>query len=180
MKRPLIIVIPIVLLVLINACESDRLPQFSPTQWAAIAKTQQVTALPENDRLKYWLNAQPVDYDSIDSLEESLVGQYKITSVDYPNLYYLEVYMNCECVSGSSCCNPEHMLVLTLQRMNNPAIQEQILAQVDKSVQYMNLVCTDRNVPFALMTVPWDKVKDFLYEQITGKELAPFVTRRPM
>ena len=181
MKRSFILVIPIALLVLINACNmsSGALPKYSPEQWTAIAQTQQVMGQPGADRIKNWLNAVPFDYDKIDALEESLVGKYDVTGVGFPQgKTFFEVGMNCECTSGSGCCVPEHMFVLTVQKISRA--RDQILAEVPPDVKYMDVVCYDHKFAFATMYAPWDTVKSFLLEQISASELSSQITKRKM
>ena len=186
MKRPLIIVIPIALLVLINACNmsSGALPKYSPEQWTAIAQTQQVMGQPGADRIKNWLNAVPFDYDKFDALEESLVGKYEVIGVAFPAVestndsYYFEVDMNCECASGSNCCVPERMLSLSLEKMSRA--RDQIIAEVPGSVKYLDVVCHDHKLAFMAMYIPWDTVKSFLLGQISASDLSSAVTKRKM
>jgi hypothetical protein len=181
MKRSSIIVIPIVLLVLINACNmsSGALPKYSPEQWTAIAQTQQVMAQPRDEQLKYWLSAAPTNYDKFDALEESLVGKYDVMGVTFPNdQYYFQVDMDCQCASGSACCVPERMLLLTLRRMAQS--RDQILAVVPGTVKYLDVVCHDHKFAFMAMYAPWDTVKSFLLGQISAADLSSSVVKRKM
>jgi len=181
MKRSLILVIPIALLVFINACNmsSGALPKYSPEQWTAIAQTQQVMGQPGADRIKNWLNAAPTDYDKFDALEENLVGKYDVMGVAFPNdNYYLQVDMNCECASGSNCCVPEHMLSLALEKMSKS--RDQIIAEVPGTVKYLDVVCHDHKFAFAAMYAPWDTVKSFLLGQIQASDLSSSVIKRKM
>jgi hypothetical protein len=181
MKRSFIIVIPIVLLVLVNACNmsSGALPKYSPEQWTAIAVTQQVMGKTQNEKILYWLNAVPTDYDKFDALEENLVGKYSVMGVAFPSDgYYFEVDMNCECASGSACCVPEHMLLLSLMKMSRS--RDQVLAEVPGTAKYLDVVCHDHNFPFMAMYAPWDTVKSFLLGQISAADLSSSVVKRKM
>jgi hypothetical protein len=162
MKRPLAIVIPIALLILINACNLDTaaLPKYSTAQWTAIAQTQQAMGRTDTERIRLWMNKAPTDIDKFDLLEQGLVGKYEVTGISFPTDYYFEVDMNCTCASGSNCCDPQRMFFLTMQMLADS--QAQILAEVPATVQYLDLVCFDHQRPFYAMYVPWQKVKDFL------------------
>jgi hypothetical protein len=163
MKRSLVIVLPLALLVLISACnmmDNARLPKYSTAQWTAIAMTQQTMGQSKTDRIKLWMNKAPTDINKFDLLEQGLVGKYELMSVSFPTDYYFEVDMNCTCATGSNCCDPERMFFLTVQKL--AASQAQILAEVPATVQYLDVVCYDRQMPFYAIYAPWQQVKDFL------------------
>ena len=159
MKRSLIIVIPLLFLVLLNACDTSNLPPFSPSQWAAIELTQQVMSRPDSEKIKGWLNT-PIDYDKFDTLEKELIGYYDVTGVGFPKDTFFEIYLNCTCDSGSACCDPKRMFLITLLRINQSG--GQILAEVPDTIQEMDVVCLNNTVAFAAVYVPWEKVKVFL------------------
>jgi hypothetical protein len=179
MKRRLFTVLSF-LLALICACNisSGALPKYSNEQWTAIAQTQQVMAIPGTDRIRNWLNASPLDYDRIDSLEEDLVGRYDVTSVAFPNPYYLELGVECECVTGVECCSPGRVFVSTMQRMQ--PFRDQILAELSPSVRYLDLVVYENHKPSVALYAPWDKVKKYLSREISGYELAGSVRQIEM
>src|SRR5512145_2848183 len=127
MKRTFVIVIPLILLILLNACDTDRLPPLSQRQMDAIAKTLQVTEMPQSQRVRNLLNNR-LDFDRFDQLEDSFVGKYEVIGVDFPYGTYFQVNMNCHCVDGSKCCDPRRMFLITVQRMS--LAKDQILADV--------------------------------------------------
>jgi hypothetical protein len=184
MKRSLVIVLPIVLLILVNACNltSNTLPQYSPEQWTAIAVTQQAMGQPGGDRIKSWLNAVPTDYTNITALEENLVGKYEVLSVQFPNENnYFEVDINCECKSGSACCLPERMFVYAIQKMYYPQqTRDQVLAAIPSNVKFLDVVCRDHTIAFMAGYAPWETVKGFLIGQLSASELSSQVTWRKM
>jgi hypothetical protein len=159
MKRVLVIVIPLLLLVLLNACDTGRLPPLSQRQLESIQATLQVTAMPQSQRVQNLLNNR-LDYDKFDQLEDSLVGKYEVIGVDFPYGTYFQVNMNCQCAEGSKCCDPRRMFFVAVERMS--LAKDQILADVPPTVQNMDVVCYNNNLAFAVMIVPWQKVKDFL------------------
>lgn len=160
MKRSLIILIPLLLLAVLNACSANgALPPYSSEQWTAIAITQQVMSRPDTDKIKLWLNS-PLDYDKFDALEKAFVGNYDVSAVVFQNGTFFQIIMNCTCNSGSTCCDPEHMFVITLVKIDQ--YKNQILAEVPDTVQAMDLVCLNNTAAFAKVSAPWEKVKTFL------------------
>jgi hypothetical protein len=177
MKRSLVIVIPLFLLVLLNACDSNRLPPLSQKQWAAIQQTLQVTEMPGSQRITNLLNTR-LNLDRFGQLEEGLVGKYTVTGIDFPYGTYFQVNMNCECAEGASCCDPRRMFFIAVQRM--ALAQYEILPLVPTSVQNMDVVCFNRNLASEVMVAPWDTVKRFLLGEATPAELSDSVTTRGM
>jgi hypothetical protein len=173
MKRSLVIVIPLFLLVLLNACDTGRLPPLSQRQLAAIQQTLQVTAMPQSQRVQNLLNNR-LNIDRFDQLEESLVGKYDVIAVDFPYGTYFQVNMNCQCTDGSKCCDPRHMFFITVERMS--LARDQILADVPGSVQNFDVVCYNNNLAFAVMIAPWDKVRGFLNGDVTAEQLSASVS----
>ena len=174
MKRVLVLVIPLFLLVLLNACDTGRLPPLSQRQLEAIQATLQVTAMPQSQRIQNLMNNR-LNIGRLDQLEESLVGKYEVIGVDFPYGTYFQVNMNCQCADGSSnCCDPERMFFITLQRMSQA--RDQILADVPATVQNLDVVCYDHNLAFAVVIAPWDKVKEFLNGVISAADLSTSVS----
>jgi hypothetical protein len=171
MKRSLIIVIPLLLLAILNACSANgALPPYSSEQWTAIAKTQVMMSRPDTDKIKLWLNS-PVDYDKFDALEKELVGNYDVSAVVFQNGTFFQIILNCSCDSGSACCDPERMFLITLVKINQH--KNQILAEIPDTVQAMDLVCLNNTAAFAKVSAPWEKVKTFLTttDVISAEEL---------
>jgi hypothetical protein len=159
MKRLLVIIIPLLLLILLNACDTDRLPPLSQRQMAAIQQTLQVTAMPQSLRVMNLLNNR-LDYDKFDQLEDNLFGKYDVIGVDFPYGTYFQVNMNCQCADGSKCCEPRLMFFTAVQRISQA--RDQILADVPQTVQNLDVVCYNNNYAFAVIMAPWQTVKDFL------------------
>jgi hypothetical protein len=181
MKRSFVIVIPLLLLILLNACDINRgaLPPYSNAQWTAIAKTQQVMAQPHNERIRNLLN-RTLDYDRFSQFEEKVVGNYDITGVDFPYGTYFQIHMNCQCIDGSSCCDRRRMFFVAVWRMY--LSKYEILVDVPDTVQNLDVVCYNNTAPFAVVEAPWGLVKDFLYENrgVSASDLASSVTSRKM
>jgi hypothetical protein len=179
MKRSLIIVVPLLLLAVLNACSANgALPPYSSDQWTAIAKTQQVMSRPESERIKFWLNSVPYSDDKFTALEKELIGYFDVTNVGFPKDTYFEIYLNCTCDSGSDCCDPERMFLIALLKVSHS--QNQILAEVPETVQDFDVVCLNNTRPFAAVYAPWNVVKTFLTTTniISAKELKSNISVR--
>jgi hypothetical protein len=158
------------LLVVLNACNANigALPPYSSGQWTAIAQTQQVMAWPDTDKIKLWLNT-PINYDKFDSLEGQLVGSYDVSAVVFPNGTFFQIILNCRCDSGSACCDPERMFLITLVKIDQH--KNEILAEIPETVQAMDLVCLNNTVAFSKVSAPWEKVKGFLIGVVSAEDL---------
>ncbi len=180
MKRSLIIVVPLLLLAILNACSANgALPPYSSEQWTAIAQTQQVMARPDTDKIKLWLNS-PNSYDKFDALEKVLVGNYDVYAVVFQNGTFFQIVLNCTCDSGSNCCDPERMFLITLMKID--PYKNQILAEVPDTVQAMDLVCLNNTAAFAKVSAPWEKVKTFLTttDVVSAEELKSTISVQPI
>jgi hypothetical protein len=168
MKRSLIIVVPLLLLAVLNACNANgALPPYSGDQWTAIAKTQVMMSRPDSEKIKLWLNT-PIDYDKFDALEGQLVGSYDVLAVVFQNGTFFQIILNCRCDSGSACCDPERMFLITLMKINQH--KNQILAEIPDTVQEMDLVCLNNTAAFSKVSAPWEKVKTFLTTDVVSAE----------
>jgi hypothetical protein len=177
MKRSFVIVIPLLLLMLLNACDSDRLPPLSPKQWAAFELTRQATAMPQNLRIKNLLGKMN-NITRLDELEQSIVGKYDVLAVGFPSDYYLEIDMNCECTEGTACCDPRRIFFVTMQRMFQS--KDQVLAEVPSTVRTLDVVCFDHKFAFATVYVPWEKVRGFLQGVVSAAELNSSISPQVM
>jgi hypothetical protein len=178
MKRSLVL-IPLILLVLLNACDTGRLPPFSAPQWTAIAATQEVMLRSQAANIKSWLNPQ---LDGNDQLEQAFVANYQVFDVTFQPNYetpdQLQVSMNCQCVTGSSCCTSERMFVVALSKMVRS--RDAILATVPATVQWMLLICYDSSTQptreIGRKVVHWKEVEEFLRGYINAYDLKPHVS----
>jgi hypothetical protein len=167
----LAIIVIVILFLGLYLGRTVTIQEYSDAQWTAIAQTQQVMEQPLEEKIKNWFNSPPFDYNIFNPS-----AQYEIIGVSFPKDYYFQVDVNCECVSGSNCCDPEKMFVFTLQRLGK--YKEQILPVIASTVKYMNVVCYDHNRAFAVIYAPWEKVEAFLNGEISASELASSVSQR--
>lgn len=186
MKRSLIVV-PLVLLVLLNACGPGYLPQFSGEQWTAIAQTQQVMNLNDQDKILYWFSVtpNPEQPDELEMLQQAMVGQYQVTKVLISPLTsstnVLQVVVLCSCPSGGlECYSPEEMLTAVLLKMIPHRYQ--IMAEVPNTVEQMWVVRNaEANVPQGMaadtgVSIDWENVRRFLLGDLTGDQFRFMVT----
>src|ERR1051325_12164896 len=114
MKR-LLLVLPLVLLLLLNACGNYPVGGISPSDGTAVGKTQTATVWtptisptppPDQSKIVEWLNSELSDTDS---LEQALVARYRIFDVSFPIgsnglATIMRIDIRCECSTYGQCC----------------------------------------------------------------------------
>jgi hypothetical protein len=165
------------LLVLLNACNvGTAVPQLSSAQWTAIVQTQEAMRLAPEQTIKNLINATPASLDDFEVLENALVGTYLVKDVTLPSPEYLQVEVLCQCASNSPCCNPDHIFVVILQKISES--RDLVVPNVRSTVQWLVLVCYDGQMNrVGLRYVRWDRIKAFLFDQITGADLLSDIIR---
>ena len=204
MKRSLVL-IPILLLVFLNACATGtgNAAPAEPTAtlewnkfWQALTATYMPpptgTAAPNTQMIVGTMNEWGRDSGGYMTLEEKLVvlednlgADFIILDVQFQKENgvdrIFQVYAGCECASGSLCCTPEHMFVLTMGQLvvavNQSTYQSSIASQVPGTIQEMEVVCLDRRKQIGVMSVPWADVQSFLRGELTGTQFAMRVRR---
>ena len=184
MKRSLIL-IPFFLLVILNACDNGRLPQFSQAQWTAIAQTQDGMGVLPEEKIMNWLNAPLPDPNGLVGFEQALLGHYQVNQVLIVPLRgttnVIQVVVDCQCPSGNSqCFNPDQMFKAIIIRMYQKRYE--IIAAVPESVDEMWVVKGAAvSVPTGLSrdlgkSARWVDVKAFLQGNIDGNLFGTLVT----
>ena len=188
MKRSLPFV-PILLLVLLNACSDFNSPTAAPgyihtsviqsltaTMWTP-TPTQTFNA--NIPTMVTWLNA---DLSTANPLEWTLDAEYLVTNVSFPDVQnsqasVFRVDVRCECVNGTECCIPERTFVVIIGSMKRNA--NTILAQVPGEVSRMLVVCSDlkKHIQVGAMSASWQDVTDYLLGHLTGHQFGARVTR---
>lgn len=179
MKR-LLAIVPIFLLILLNACASE-VSAVAPPVGTAVGQTQTAaiwtptithTPDPNEARIVEWLNEGLV---AADPLEKSLDANYQVRDVYFPNVpgnsasLNLRVDIRCECAFSTQCCVPERMFVLTMLAMKNRT--DKIIEQVPNNVSEVKVVCFNREMQFAVLATSWSNVRGYLLDQINGYQL---------
>ena len=183
MKR-LLLIIPIVLLFLLNACGDGSAGIPPPAQVTALWQTETAkawTAIPTTTfnphipTMVSWLN---IDLFNTNALGSTMDAQYSVTDITIRNHSPMTFRINvtCICMNDSDCCIPERTFVVILEslRRNSGSALQQIPADVSQ----MMVVCSNqRNAQIGAISVSWQAVREYLLGHLTGYELGVQVTR---
>ena len=183
MKHSLIL-FPFLLLVVLNACDTDKLPQFSPGQWTAIAQTQEGMGVLPQEKIINWLNAPP-NLNDLDALEQALLGHYLVNRVVFVPLTadsnVFQVIVNCQCPSGDDTCySPDQMFMAVVLKMYRHRYE--IIGEVPTNVAEMwvvrdaEAIVTMGMTPDKGKSARWEDVKRFLQGDLNGSEFGSVVT----
>lgn len=179
MKR-LLAILPIFLLILLNACADASASAIAPDIGTKVAQTQTasmwtptITPIPDPNEPKIveWLNE---GLSAADPLERSLVANYQARDVFFPAAAgspptVFRVDIRCDCAFSTQCCVPEQMFVLTMLAMKNRT--DKIIEQVPNSVSEVKVVCFNHEVQFAVLAASWSDARGYLLDQINGYQL---------
>jgi hypothetical protein len=185
LKRPFVL-IPILLLILLNACGNGDVPN-SATQTAAmwtITPSPTPIYAPNAFAILQVLNTEMERIELMDEiswLEHMIGADYQVSNVLFQyegsTATVFQVNTQCECKDGDPCCNPEHTFVETMRVMK---IQESVIvSQVPGTVTGMEVWCYDQDNKQAVMSAPWNYTKSFLEGQLTGAQFASQVEQQP-
>jgi hypothetical protein len=184
MKRYLLI-IPILLLVLLNACGSGTEPN-SATQtailWTATPSPTPMYA-PNAFAILQILNVEIERIELLDDiswLEHMIGADYQVPNVlfqfDNGIATVYQVNTHCECTDGDPCCSPERTFVVTMMVMK--ARQADIVPLVPGTVMSMEVWCYADDNRQAIMSAPWYDTKNFLEGRLTGAQFASQVEQK--
>jgi hypothetical protein len=190
MKRSLLIVVPFILLMLLNACASNAgaIPNEQwPVVWQALtatAATQTFTPTayyisPEIVRL---LNSSlPEDgyLRKVEELEFTMGASYQVVDVNFVEENHVTVFqvkVHCLCAAKVDCCSPERMFVGVMRSME--VYGNSIVQYVPASVKEMHVYCLDHGTQLAIMTAKWLDVTDYLNGRITASQFGSRVQRK--
>lgn len=177
MKR-LVIIIPFILFVILNACGNPGMPPeggiyvtYTPT----IALTP--TPGPDGSQIVASLNQFLEGTEAatpLDQLEHTMSARYQVLDVSFPvendGTITFQVNVNCECAANGQCCSHEQTFVETMRAMY-PA-KDLVIRLVPGNVKYMKVFCSDHSSQVVIMNVLWEDVKSFFYGHLTGYQLA--------
>ena len=178
-------IVPVFLLMLLNACGSMT-PTVPSNIGTAVGQTQTatmwtptVTPTPDPNEAKIveWLNAELLNADP---LEQTLDARYQVVDVSFPvspvslsTVFRVDV--RCECATNANCCVPERMFVVIVEAMKKRA--EKIIEQVPAGVSEMRVVCFEHTTHVGVISGWWLDVKGYLLDQINGYQLGARVFR---
>jgi hypothetical protein len=197
MKR-LLVLIPSVLFVILNACsDPNSLPaQISNPQWTEIAFRQTALSwtptisptpmyVTEEARIFSDLNngIEALEASTkFDQLEHTIGATYQLIHIKFlpenNTATELQLDINCECMTpNSKCCTPQRTLVATIMAMNSYPYN--ITADVPPSIDTLDIRCIQNNKVIGEMFAPWQDVKNFLNGTISGYQFGIKVTEIP-
>jgi hypothetical protein len=183
MKR-LLLFIPILLLLFLNACGDGLAAMPAPVQITALWQTETAkawTAIPTTTFNPYvptmisWLNT---DLFNTNALGSTMDANYSVTDITIRNHSPMtfRINVNCTCRNDSDCCIPERTFVMILESLRrNSGVA---LQQIPQDVSQMMVVCSnERNAQIGAILVSWQAVREYLLGHLTGYELGVQVTR---
>jgi hypothetical protein len=188
MMKRFLVVIPLILLILMNACSSDPtnadiatfVAQQTATLWTPTVGPIATPDIGGSQIVAYLNSALRAAETStpLDELEQNMSARYQVRDVTFPqekdgtSTFLVET--NCECAANGQCCSYEQTFVKTMRAMY--ANSNQIIPLVPGQVKYMNVYCYDHASQYVVMHVLWSDVKEFLYGRLTGSQLASRVS----
>lgn len=190
MKR-FYIVIPLILLILLNACGSPGMPPEGGI-YVTYTPTIQPDAMYayESSIIFSYLNNQIESKEfttEFDRLEHIIGANYQVVNVSFPlnpnnGTLLFHVETRCECNLNSGCCSPTRTFIVTLMAMDenpNQYVNDPIITMVPQPVNYLEVWTYDHMERNDEIYVPWTEVQRFLRGEIKGFELASQVRQTP-
>lgn len=184
MKRSLIVV-PVILLLLLNAC-IDGYPPITNEIGTAVAQTQTATmvtptntptAKPKESKIVDWMNEELL---KTDALERSLDATYYVGDVSFWASNGVSIIMrvdvHCECSTNNGCCHPERTLIKAIESMRQQ--KDKIFNEVPGTVSELHIYCYDHLAQYGIMGASWSDVRNYLDNNINGYQFASRVRRR--
>ena len=187
MKR-LLPAVPLVLLLVLNACGSDSL-NVPAAQWTAIWQTETAkawtsvpTATP-HPAFPTMVNSLNIDLSSTtNSLEATMDAEYSVTDISFRNIpnssaLIFRVDVSCVCKNSAECCIPGRTFVVIMESMKRTLITN--FVQVPPGVRQMMVVSFDPKAKSQIgaISAPWQDVQSYLYGNLLGDQLGVRVTR---
>jgi hypothetical protein len=192
-KRSLIL-IPIILLVIINACQpSDPTNTVHQADTAnAIASLTATnmppsipTATPDSNTMVIYLNSQPTEEFTVrlGQLEDTMGASYKFLNVEFlpteGTKTIFQVDVGCHCARNGRCCSRQRGFVYTMLKMKPYA--NYFGTAVPSTIMYMNVVTFDDERPLPGISVDWVNVLSFLQTSgMDGNRFGFQITAAPM
>lgn len=177
--------IPVILLLLLNACGS---PEGS-------TNTLTPTSMPNTEPVPTFDNVSPMIYDYLNRVLENEIelsdkfqevehitgASYQVIDVSFPSnndgTVVFHVSTRCECAANAQCCSSTRTFVMTLMAMDKSS-SETIISLVPQNAQTMEVWTYDHANQGNVMRVPWPEVIRFLHDEISGFQLASEVEIR--
>lgn len=177
-------VIPVILFILLNACDDGSISSaeatavaktFTATMWTPTTSPSPLYSFQASEIIRLLnLTIEGAETSNpLNQLEHTIVADYQVNGVSFPleddgtATFWIEVH--CECKASGQCCNPQQtfMEIMRAIDLNKPMIFD----YVPPNVRYMKVECFDHTNEMAVMTVPWEDVKNFFANTMSGFEL---------
>jgi hypothetical protein len=189
MKR-LLVVIPVSLLFLINACDVNP-PPVSAETWTLVALTQTATmwtptpvtpsptASPNQAIIVDALNGA---LRGADPLGEALDAKFHVADVGFdangnpPILITLRIHVECEWIIRSSCTT-ERAFVVLIHAFEKDGVRKKVVEQIPTTIEFVQIDAFDHMARIGSLAIRWQDVLSFTKNEITGDQLAVRVIR---
>ena len=189
MKR-LLAIIPVTLLIFINACGIDESPVTSgvgtavaltqtATMWTPTPITPSPTPQPNQAVIVDALNGA---LRGADPLEEAIDAKFRVADVGFdangnpPLLITLRIHIECEWIIRSSCTT-ERAFVVLIHAFENKDVRKQVVEQIPTTIEFVQIDAFDHMVKVGSLAIRWQDVLAFTKKEITGDQLAARVIR---
>ncbi len=187
MKR-FLLVIPVILLIFINACiglgptGGTVTPTWTPT--LIFSPTEDTLSPAIFSELNMAIEGM-VTSEPLNELEHIAGPSYQVVSVDVlptdriPTT--LQISVRCECAENGQCCNTARTFAATIVTLRNIYLSGNI--NEDKTpyatLNILEVWCFDHATRTGVVSVPWTDVVRFFQHDIDGFELWANVTQTP-
>ena len=198
MKRAFIVILalPILLLMLLNACTPAGGTEIPAYVWTYMAQTVVAaswtptptvppTSTPNVPTILSLLNNQPTDPFTVrlGQLENAISVRYEVGNVEFlpaqGETTIFQVDIRCQCARNEQCCSREQGFLYALWKMQPYAIY--LSTEVPQTVKYLNVVTYVQSAPLPPVSADWINVKNFLNVQapVDGNQFGAQVTVAP-
>ena len=189
MKR-LIVIIPVSLSILINACGVNE-PSVPPDMGTAVAFTQTATmwtptpitpspTSPPNQAII--VDALNGALRGADPLGEAIDAKFHVADVVFdangnpPILITLRVHVECEWIIRSSCTT-ERAFVVFIHALEKDGVRKKVVEQIPTTIEFVQIDAFDHMARIGSLAIRWQDVLAYTKGEITGDQLAARVIR---
>lgn len=169
--KQFLLVIPVILLVLLNACGGNGTATSQNVIVSTSSPTTTSTPDPRSSQMFEYLNLSIEEQETADKynqLEHITGASYQITNVDLPpdtNMSPIfRIDVRCECTVNARCCSPTRTFVVTVKAIENRNFRDQILYITDSmTINILEVWISDHADLTYVISAPWQDVKNFIY-----------------
>ena len=189
MKR-LLAVIPVFLLIFINACDANESPVTSDigtavaltqtaTMWTPTPITPSPTPSPNQAIIVDALNGA---LRGADPLGEAIDAKFHVADVGFdangnpPILITLRIHIECEWIIRSSCTT-ERAFVVLIHALEREGVRKKVTEQIPTTIEFIQVDAFDHMTRIGSLAIRWQDLLAFTKNEITGDQLAVRVIR---